>query len=45
MTKKHIFTTAHKIAKGIVKEVGNYQLPTSFTNGFKRSLQTSKNLR
>ena len=26
MTKKHIFTTAHKIAKGIVKEVGNYQL-------------------
>ena len=26
MTKKHIFTTAHKIAKGIVKEVGNYQI-------------------
>ena len=26
MTKKHIFTSAHKIAKGIVKEVGNYQL-------------------
>ena len=26
MTKKHIFKTAHKIAKGIVKEVGNYQI-------------------
>ncbi|MEZ7737375.1 hypothetical protein O3822_07265 [Gemella sanguinis] len=26
MAKKHIFKTAHKIAKGIVKEVGNYQI-------------------
>ena len=26
MTKKHIFKSAHKIAKGIVKEVGNYQI-------------------
>ena len=26
MKKQHIFKTAHKIAKGIVKEVGNYQI-------------------
>ena len=29
MKKQHIFKTAHKIAKGIVKEVGNYQVALS----------------
>ena len=29
MKKQHIFKTAHKIAKGIVKEVGNYQIALS----------------
>lgn len=42
MTKKHIFTTAHKIAKGIVKEVGNYQLALQLA--LKEVYNTTKNV-